>query len=495
MKEIKLLNDEYTISSTEFKTLGYDKTAANLATAILGCETPFSLGVSGKWGSGKTSIMKYVFHLLGGEPISERLPGVVDPITDKVELNPKRKLLKDATAAINDIDKQVKGANIQPIWFNPWEHEEDQEPLIALLREIHTTVQNKYDVLYKTKTSAKKITSTSVIAGLDMLGSWLKVGRNAGSNVKKIGEEYEYDNFLHIERNQRFRLVFQEAIHKILCGFNNDLGDNGKIVIFIDDLDRCEKDTVAKLLRQIKQYLATRQCVFVFGFDRHHVEKSLSSMNGSQEKETRAYLEKLFQTTIHLKQTPQDRISLMVQEIIKKQNYIQKRIKKDFADFIAEIIDPNPRRIKMFLNGLMLHTLQSEIYSELEERARLELKDLQNLTLMAYLKFFLEPLYLAIENEPDTLDTIYKLIDDNMGIPNNPLEYFIHLELKNYLQKTEYDMEREELQEVPIPDGTREADDYFMESVHITLGRAKQQKNFINFFKQNINKDNVNKYL
>ena len=49
-------NDEYTC---EIEQLGYEKQAEIIRDVIIGCDTPYGLGIPGRWGSGKTSMMKY----------------------------------------------------------------------------------------------------------------------------------------------------------------------------------------------------------------------------------------------------------------------------------------------------------------------------------------------------------------------------------------------------------------------------------------------------
>ncbi|MDQ7083419.1 MAG: P-loop NTPase fold protein [Sulfurovum sp.] len=48
--------------------------------------------------------------------------------------------------------------------------------------------------------------------------------------------------------------------------------EESRVILFIDDLDRCEDATIATLLKEIKQYLSTKYCIFVFGYDRQHIE-------------------------------------------------------------------------------------------------------------------------------------------------------------------------------------------------------------------------------
>ena len=161
--------------------------------------------MSGRWGSGKTSVMKHLLASLGGKPTQHILN--FDTVT--LEKEDEYKKIADVH---NVKTKEFK--HIHTIWFNPWEHEYHDEPMIGLLQEIH----NHFTTYIKSKKQIGKMASITIQSGLDMLGSYLKVGRNAGTNVKNIGEEYEKDNFLTIDRNLKFKIAFQEAIKLLLLG-------------------------------------------------------------------------------------------------------------------------------------------------------------------------------------------------------------------------------------------------------------------------------------
>jgi len=52
----RLLPDE----PTSVDKLGYEVFAKGLVDLILDCDTPFTIGIHGKWGAGKTSLMTMI---------------------------------------------------------------------------------------------------------------------------------------------------------------------------------------------------------------------------------------------------------------------------------------------------------------------------------------------------------------------------------------------------------------------------------------------------
>lgn len=191
-------NDEFTL---EIDTLGYRALAEKAREMILKAKTPFSIGISGRWGSGKTSLMKYLMASLGGEPLKHRMKFQTEIIQEN---NDYGNVHKDYLA-------QKDTEHIEAVWFNPWEYEDSSEPMIGLLPEI----RQHFSTFAKAGDESKKLFSVSIQAGLDMIGSLISVGR-AGSEITAIGEKYEQERFEHIERSQRFKLIFQEALKNLL---------------------------------------------------------------------------------------------------------------------------------------------------------------------------------------------------------------------------------------------------------------------------------------
>ncbi len=113
-----------------------------------------------------------------------------------------------------------------------------------------------------------KVTFT---AGLDMLGSCLKLGKQAVSHIKELGEQYEHDNFIYTHRSKHFKLVFQKAVEMLLQ--DRSPGENEqnerkqkepKLVIYIKAPDK------EKLKNYISQKLETRLWPFYHFFSQRY---------------------------------------------------------------------------------------------------------------------------------------------------------------------------------------------------------------------------------
>ncbi|ETJ25515.1 hypothetical protein Q604_UNBC17779G0001, partial [human gut metagenome] len=68
------------------------------------------------------------------------------------------------------------------------------------------------------------------------------------NSQKDLVEKYITENY-----------QLKETIHKIL---DYEIFDSKKIVIFIDDLDRCPEDKVLEVIESIKLILNSKNCIF-----------------------------------------------------------------------------------------------------------------------------------------------------------------------------------------------------------------------------------------
>ena len=101
-----------------------------------------------------------------------------------------------------------------------------------------------------------------------------------------------------------------------------------RIVLYIDDLDRCEMDKVVPVLRAVHLLLAFQAFVVVVGVDSRWVARCLERhhpdifVNGERDAQAGVtpldYLEKIFQIPIWLEPVPPDRRVFMVRELMRK---------------------------------------------------------------------------------------------------------------------------------------------------------------------------------
>ena len=282
------------------------------------------------------------------------------------------------------------------VWFNPWQHQFEKTPLIALLNEIRA----QYSLMQKAKEQAGKLANVATYALLDMLtktAETLSLGLVPKFDLDKIrqrGEQYENQHYDTPLTSQTFFEFFEQAVESIV-------GENGRLLICIDDLDRCEGEVAYRLLESLKLYLNASNCVFVLGMDQDHLEQNLGSISTYKDKprSAREYLDKMLQDRFVLP-VPTN-MKAYLESLLETRKIMEKHTallltttQVILIDTLNDNLPHNPRKIKLFFSAweryLGLITQQQELPG----------LNWQITIILTYLAVFEEPIYRSIEISP-----------------------------------------------------------------------------------------------
>ena len=305
-----------------------------LAEFIEECNTPLTLSIQGSWGTGKTSIMNLVNNRL-----------------------------KEDNAA--------KGERIIPIWFNTWQFSQfnmsEQLPislinsLINKLDVKDSAIKDKTQKVMKGLRYCYLIGKAASIAALELSGAGItaetlkKASEGAESTVNELNQS---DPSISIENLKK---TFTDCITKKLEERNIDR-EKGRIVIFIDDLDRLNPGKAVELLEVLKLFLDCKNCVFVLAIDYDVVCRGVEIKYGSLADNKTASAEKGKSFFDKIIQVP-FKMPIARYNIQKYVTNCFKQIGITFAneneaniyiDLIKRSIGTNPRSMKRLFNAFQL---------------------------------------------------------------------------------------------------------------------------------------------
>ncbi len=300
--------------------LGYQPYAEALVEVLAqrDLQTPFAVGVFGRWGTGKSTFM----NLVRGE------------------------LSRD--------ERRKKGlaGGFHTLWFQPWQFEEKEEVWKALIlsvirylevveaRESTRGAEEAERIKATLRELAKSVgklalnktiqTLTSGVVDLDtVLDAYAKTAR---------------DNSQFINT---FREQFGELKTEILKQAEDDLP---RLFVFVDDLDRCAPDNCIMVLEAIKLFFDLPECVFVLGIDREVVQRGIEEKyRNSLGIHGQDYIDKLIQLPFSLpplrKQTFERFVSSITADF---------KFPPEVQKLIVQAADGNPRLAKRLSNCLQL---------------------------------------------------------------------------------------------------------------------------------------------
>lgn len=224
-------------------------------------ETPCSIMLSGTWGSGKTFFVKQAQMILDA----------LNPIAGISDEEKAQKVVETWNADIEN-----NGFENEPFvtaYFDAWEHDDEDDPILSIVYELLNQgkgerIANKREICDIVSSLADSLLSTN-LSGLFQ-------------NLR--GK----DNFDEIKEKTLFR-------EQVKTFFASILPENGnKLVLFIDELDRCSPPYAIKLLERIKHYMLLDNIIFVISVNQVELQKTIQNLYGTGFESER-YIDKFFQ--------------------------------------------------------------------------------------------------------------------------------------------------------------------------------------------------------
>ena len=297
--------------------LGFPDYAAALAEMILHSRAEFAVGIFGGWGSGKTTLMQAVRKRIAGD------------------------------------DRVVT------VSFNPWRYEKDPHLVIPLLDVLRDTLRDIHKARAAPWARDAAVTvgraCRALLAGLKLSVDAIpgfkidfepgKVAEAAGKDKSKAPLSLYHAGFA----------LLQKAIADISGGGAR------RVVIFVDDLDRCLPSSALDMLESMKLLFGTEGCVFVVALDQEIVDKAIAVKYGTAAEVSGAeYVKKIFQVPFTLPLPGSSQLPGYLDIIQAAAGFSEDQL-ADFRDhvrphfrYLADQGQVNPREVKLLINTYVL---------------------------------------------------------------------------------------------------------------------------------------------
>ncbi|HHP1041743.1 TPA: KAP family P-loop NTPase fold protein [Bacillus thuringiensis] len=367
---------------------------------------PSSVGVYGDWGSGKSSLIRM------------------------------------------SMNKAAEKENNVCLIFNGWLFEGYEDAKTALMGSILDAIQENRTLTNKAKKCLsglyKSIDKFKLLkSGIKYGGDFLLTGgisSIASMTVQKVYEvakgklpegidQLEEGGILDSIRDELDNKEIRADIKKFQEKFAELLAETEirRLIIFIDELDRCNPDTILETLEAIRLFLFTGKTVFIIGADERHisyaVQRKFAEIEGQQINIGKEYLEKIIQYPIRIPRLSSKEMKFYItclllekdlddQEFKKIIELFQEQKNSNFLDFsvsydlinqeypdiadkvkdslivaeqlsdvLAQGLNGNPRHCKRFLNSLIMREKMSAY-----KKMNLDRKVLAKIMMLEYFK-------------------------------------------------------------------------------------------------------------
>ena len=215
-------------------TIGRNEDLHRFIEILDSIEDSCSIALDGKWGSGKTFFVMQIQNILeclNDIYISQKNPTLTEikKVWDRHHTHDAERLYKPHLC----------------IYYDAWKFDNDDDPLLSLIYEIHEQTNSVYD--FSNDTDYKNV----------LLSCFNTITENKLENL--INSLRKGNDFL--EKTRTNRNIF-DNINLFLEKVLHEKGE--RLIIFIDELDRCKPSYAVQLLERVKHYFNHKRITFVF---------------------------------------------------------------------------------------------------------------------------------------------------------------------------------------------------------------------------------------
>jgi predicted KAP-like P-loop ATPase len=322
----------------------------------------FVLGLHGPWGSGKTTLLNGIRRQLSGDAII-------------VEFNAWK--YQDREALWRALILRVLNALEQ--------NGGDKEKIAQLQRSLYEsfTLQERGSLKVNwTAAITESLLAVVSVASLGIGGSWLRSAADAIGKVFSIesGKEKTKEASDRVERVAKVfeRQTTERAVQRVVSieqflekfrTVTANLGQNKRVHVLIDDLDRCLPESALEIFEATKLFLDAPECSYVVAVDRAVIRRGLELRYPRRFEaiappviDADEYIEKTITLSFDLPLLA----DADAQKLIHKaglDNLTEKRVRS-----IIEVLGTNPRRLKRFSTMLRLWLDLAEALPEEEKK-------------------------------------------------------------------------------------------------------------------------------
>lgn len=250
-----------------------------------------TIAIDGAWGSGKTFFAKELCQVIN------------NCAKDNVE---------------NEIKKVIGIENpdtsICAVYYDAWKNDNDLDPVVSILLEIADQLEEIIDI------SDIKKSLNSIIGEIckTVLNKYISL-------TLKINASLQVDDPL---KNYKESKTFEGKIKQVF----NELTEEhcNKLIIFIDELDRCKPTYAVELLERIKHYFTDDRLIFVFTINSSQLQHSIKKCYGN-EFDAYNYLDRFFDLRLNLPLIKREKIY----EIVEINNDVPSCVMKTIINYYS----------------------------------------------------------------------------------------------------------------------------------------------------------------
>lgn len=187
-------------------------------------------------------------------------------------------------------EQHLKNDDYNTIYFNAWENDFDNNPLVAIISELESFTE------LGNKDNFKSLVKKGAVLTKNVLPALLKAVVKPHIDIEGLADVIEAaskgateiftEEIKQYANKKKTIKDFREELEK----FIKKIDGNKPLIFIIDELDRCRPDYAVEVLEQMKHFFSVQGIVFVLSIDKEHLASSVRGYYGSEGINTDEYL-------------------------------------------------------------------------------------------------------------------------------------------------------------------------------------------------------------
>ncbi|MBM9614758.1 hypothetical protein JWJ90_10730 [Desulfobulbus rhabdoformis] len=277
----------YTDDPFENDLLDRENEVKNLSVLLKNLNSPAVLAINSRWGTGKTTFIKMW-------------------------------------------ESYLKGIGAQSLYFNAWETDFSEEPLVSFLGEMNEglesligTSEKSRDAWKKTKDIGKKIAKRAIPVAVKLTTQGIvDLDKSIEDELAETTSLIAGDAFEDYTKAKNSIKEFHNSLTKLI----KESSEGNPVIFFIDELDRCRPTYAIKLLERIKHLFNINGLIFVLAIDKKQLGHSISSIYGGGI-DSAGYLRRFIDFEYEIKQPDKETYIRSLFSSLSMDDYFKKREK------------------------------------------------------------------------------------------------------------------------------------------------------------------------
>ena len=372
-------------------------------------------------------------------------------------------------------------SDVQAIYINSWESDYNTDPSVSIISELKAVVSED---------KIEKITSKLFKFSKIVVPSAIKVASHGLINAEKIAEAVsDIGESLIMKKIEAYQEE-KKAIGELRVSLKESANEakGGKIVVFVDELDRCKPSYAIDFLERVKHFFEVEGFIFVLSIDEYQLLQSIK-VNYGQSFDSEKYLRRFIDFKFSL------RPNIDIEFII--DSFSRIGLDKYFLDSRAlgkNLLEDVQQMIEYLAN---LNGLTARDVNQIISKINVRLLSYDESSGIAY--FPLQVIFIVLKHKNRELyqkfilrealadDVIFELKLDqdkfdkygNYSVPNTYITGLILLQLRGQSLNSNFLTELTNLRDSPEDDKNKQMRDYALRVLRVVQNYDVNTFNFV----------------